>query len=260
MNAHEIKTRLVGAEEDHGLVRLGEFIAHCHHLSDCLKTSETAIAGAKPAIRYRITSLSANSAEMVLEAVAPSDGPDRRAEVAAFFRSTVEALQSGKEPDHRLHLADFEVFQKLVAPLKRRVREVWLDGTAITQQYAANVEKILGTTIPAHGSATGVLERLNVHGAFEFAIYPPVGERAIRCSFPEEMLPEVCRAIKRNVTVVGKLTFQPGKPLPARVTVEGMEIHPPDDELPTLASLQGVLAGWLGPMDSVAFVRSLRDG
>lgn len=259
MTAHEIRSRLVGAEEDGGLVRLGDFIAHCRNLSACLRTSEAVVAGAQPVIGYRITSLSAHSAELVLEPVAPKKGKDRRAEVIDFFHSTVEAIQTGATPDSRLHLADFEVFQKLVEPLKHRVREVLLDGMALTQQYAANIEKILGTTIPAHGSASGVLERVNVHGGFEFAIYPPIGDRAIRCSFPEAMLPDVCRAIKRNVTVAGKLTYQPGKPLPARIAVEKMDIHPPDDELPTLSSLKGVLAGCLGAMDSVAFVRSLRD-
>jgi hypothetical protein len=73
------------------------------------------------------------------------------------------------------------------------------------------------------------------------------------------MLGQVREAIKRNVTVWGKLDFEPENPFPHRVAVTRMELHPPDSELPTLAELKGMAPGCAGGLTSVDFVRALRD-
>jgi hypothetical protein len=66
-------------------------------------------------------------------------------------------------------------------------------------------------------------------------------------------------AIKRNITVSGTLYFHQDKPFPDKVLVKNMELHPDDNELPTLGSLRGIAPNCSGGMDSVDYVRSVRD-
>src|ERR1700733_9724595 len=91
------------------------------------------------------------------------------------------------------------------------------------------------------GAVKGRLERLNLHDRNEFTLYPPISGFSVTCEFPEELFETVQHAIRRNVTVYGKLTFKQQGPYPERVVVQTLEIHPDDSELPTLHSLRGVL-------------------
>lgn len=48
------------------------------------------------------------------------------------------------------------------------------------------------------------------------------------------------------------------QPFPKLVQVKSLEIHPCDDELPSLAGLRGLAPGSTGDLSAVDFVRSLR--
>jgi hypothetical protein len=91
------------------------------------------------------------------------------------------------------------------------------------------------------GAVKGRLERLNLHDHNEFTLYPPIPGYSITCEFPEELFDKVHLAIRRSVTVYGKLTFKQKGPYPERVVVHSLEIHPVDSELPSLQSLRGLL-------------------
>ena len=197
---------------------------------------------------------------MMLEALAPKSRKtrDRRAEVLAFFKKTVSDLQIGTKIDPRVTLDDLVVFRQLVAPLKR-TKEVWVDTSQITSQYIANIDKLLATPLVTQGSVSGFVHGLNVHNRNEFMLYPPLPGYRIVCSFPEEMFELVRAAIKKNVTVTGALYHHPDRPFPDRVKVHDIEVHPPDNELPKLRELRGILRGSTGGLRAVDFVRKLRD-
>ncbi|MCX7428504.1 MAG: hypothetical protein NTW96_23120 [Planctomycetia bacterium] len=258
-DGNRISVRLVGADEDDGIVRFDDFRNFCDSLAACLRKSEELLTSGPTRIRYRIVGLENASAAVTLEAIAPTNGRDPRPEVLGLFRETVVNLQSGRPVDSRIGRDVLAAYRELISPLHRRTKEVWVDSSCLTTQYGASIDEILGSSIPSEGSVRGVLERVNVHNRNEFVLYPPLPGYSVSCSFPDSMLEQVRRAIKSNVTVWGRLHFQPDAPFPHQVHASRMEIHPPDDELPTFSDLRGTAKECTGTLTSVAFVRAVRD-
>jgi len=202
-------------------------------------------------------SLRDSSAGIGLEAIRPKKGADYRTEVLSLFKKTVATLQAGGAVDPRWTPEALEDFRALYkAP--RKTKEIWIGGKQITSRYLANIDEILKPALASEGSVTGILERLNVHDKNEFVLYPPLWG-AVTCAFPDELFEQVRAAIKRNVTVFGTLGYPPDKPYPAKVQVKSLEVHPPDDELPTLRELRGSFRGCLEGETATEFVRAIRD-
>ena len=258
MPQNTLTIKLVGSEDDNGLVRLDDFTGVCRALSKCLRRVDDVVRPEGSRLRYRIVAMQAASAAITLEAIRPSTGRDERGAVVGLFRDTATRLQAGKTPDGRFTFDDLEAFRELVLPLDRHAKEVWVDGSKLTSDYVANIDRILGSAIPSHGQVTGRLERLNVHDRYEFVLFPAAGTRIV-CAFDQSIFEQVRMGVKRTVTVSGILYFQPDKPLPDRVRVEKMEIHPADEELPRLSDLKGIARRCTGKMTSVEFVRAIRD-
>ena len=118
--------------------------------------------------------------------------------------------------------------------------------------------RLVGPTLWSEGSVTGVVERLNVHDKNEFYLYPPLRE-AVVCTFPEDMFEQVRAAIKRNVTVNGTLSYASDNAFPTKVRVKSLEVHPPNDQLPTMRDLSGSFKDAFGGKTAVEFLRTIRD-
>ncbi|MGD0898735.1 MAG: hypothetical protein ABR915_12935 [Thermoguttaceae bacterium] len=250
--------RLVGSPDDHDLVRFDDFTTLCQIVSKCLRRVDEAVRPEGRRLYYRIIDMRFASAAVTLEPICPPGNAGHGRAVLRVFRDTVSRLQRGKLPDKRLTFDDLEAFRDLMRPLQRHTREVWVNGSRLTDEYSANIERILGSAIPSKGQVSGRLERLNVHERYEFVLFPVAGSRIV-CKFDDSMLERVRKGIKRSVTVSGTLFFQPDKAFPDRVTVEEIEIHPPNGELPALKDLKGIARRCTGNMSAVAFVRSIRD-
>jgi len=253
-----LRVRLVGADEDNGVVRFDDFRAFCENLARCLRKVESIVGTESAPIEYRVVGLKTASASVTLEALPPSNGRDCRDEVLSLFRHTVSDLQAGSTVDPRFDRDALEAFRGLVRPL-RRSKEVWIEDSCLTSEYEATIERILGTSIPTDGAVSGLLESVNVHNRRQFVLYPPIPGHRIRCVFPEAMFDDVREAIKSNVTVWGTLYYQQDRAFPHMVHVTRMETHPPDRGLPTLRSLKGVAPDCTGGIESVDYVRSVRD-
>ena len=144
--------------------------------------------------------------------------------------------------------------------MRSGAEEAWIDGVRITTQYVANIDRILEGKTVSTGSVSGCLERLNVHNADEFSLFPAISDDEIVCVFPEKLWETVQKAIKRMVTVYGKMTYLHDTAFPARVRVESIDIHPNDDELPTLKDLRGLFGmDSTDGMTAAEFVRAIRD-
>jgi len=259
MRANTTTVKLVGSDEDNGIVQFEEFTDFCETVSRSLRKAESLVSGEPPRIRYRIAELGTASASITLEAVTPKQGHDHRKEVLHLFHESIRNLQAGQDLDPRVDYDALETFRNLAKPLRRRTKEVWVGPARLTTQFEANIEAILSKSIPSEGSVSGFLERVNVHDRYEFVLYPPIPGYRITCIFPESMLAQVRDAIKGNVTVLGSLHFQPDSPFPHRVHVAKMELHPLDTELPTLSELKGMAPDCTGGLSSVDFVRAIRD-
>jgi hypothetical protein len=196
---------------------------------------------------------------MTLAPLAPRKGQDAREEVIGLFVETVGRLEEGKEIDRRFTKEDLQLFRRLAEPLNRRLSGVEIARQRITTSFIANIDILIGSSIPLEGSVSGRLERLNLHNRSEFALYPPIEGFVVLCVFSEEMTDQVIAAINRTVTVSGRLIFKPDSPFPERVQVRSLEIHPPDSELPRLGELRGLLRGGIGNQTAVEFLNSIRD-
>jgi hypothetical protein len=256
----QIDLLIVGKDPDE-LVNFADFQSFCAAVAECLQRSEAIVTGTKGQVTYRVKDLRVGSAKLTLEAVrtAKARGRDRRMQVVGFFRRTVTAIQTGKKVDNRLGTEDLQAFKKLANPLRRRSKTIKIDSTEITPAFEANADRILNDTVPTEGFVTGRLEKLNVHERNEFVLFPPIPGYSIVCRFEAGMLGKVLDAITSTVTVSGKMHYAPDSPFPRLVNVQTMDIHPPDDQLPTLSELRGIGRGCTDGMTAVDYVRSLRD-
>jgi hypothetical protein len=258
MPQRTLKVKLVGSEADGGLVRLDDFTMFCRAVAKCLRHVDEVVHQNGERLRYRVVEMEAASASLTLEAVSSTTGEKDGESVFTLFSETVSRLQAGRAPDRRLAFDDIDAFRDLLSPLGRHASEVWVDDCRLTTKSIATIEKILGSAIPSRGNVTGCLERLNLHGRYEFVLFPVAGSRIV-CVFNDALIEEVRKGIKRTVTVSGMLFFRPDRPLPDRVHVEKIEIHPADDSLPRLRSLKGISPRCTGKRTSVEFVRAIRD-
>lgn len=252
----QLTFRIVG--EGDGFVEFEDFVVFCDAIQKCLRVAEETAVGRAGGVRYRVVDLKCSSAVIKLESRAKRDADAGRKTIASF-RNTVDALNRG-HVDPRMRTDALETFRSLADPLRKHASRVIIGRTVLSQQYVATISRVLDEVTSYDGSVSGLLERINVHNnKNEFVIYPPVANRQVPCLFHDELLPDVRRAIKRNVTVFGTVFYRPGSPLPSRVHARAIEIHPSDEELPDLHDLRDLGPWDTGGLSAVEFVRALRD-
>lgn len=252
----QLTFRIVG--KDDGFVEFDDFVVFCDAIQRCLKLSEQAAVGRAGNVRYRVVDLECSSAVVKLEPRARKDREAGRRTVA-HFRDTINDLNRGKV-DPRMQPDALETFRSLADPLKRHAARVIIGRTTLTEKYVATISRILDEVTSYEGSVSGLMERINVHNdKNEFVVYPPIANRQIPCVFHDEMLPDVRKSLKRNVTVFGTVFYRPGATLPNRVHARSIEIHPRDEELPDLHALRDLGPWDTGGLTAVEFLRALRD-
>jgi len=260
MRRPKLTITLVGSDEDDGSVQLDDFRRFCDGLTTCLRHVESKVSDAQAArLRYRIVDLHSGSASLTVEPIRPAKGRDLGPDVIDLFSKTVVSIQAGKPVDPRLNSTDLGAFRRLAEPINRRVKEVKIAGTKLTTRFIANIDELVGTTIPSEGSVKGRLERLNVHNRFEFVIYPPIPGYSVRCVFRDDLFAQIHQAICKNVTVNGSLHYRAGTPFPDWVQVKSIEVHPPDEKLPKLGDLRGSWKGCLEDKSAVELIEANRD-
>jgi hypothetical protein len=105
-----------------------------------------------------------------------------------------------------------------------------------------------------------MLEAINVHNRVnKFHIFPSIGPVKVACHFPDEMLADAISAINRYVFVSGQVKYHKRQFFPHAVEVVEMKVYPEERELPTLESLRGIAPDATGELDSVTFVRRIRN-
>lgn len=255
--SNSLTFKLEGKEKDAGAVLFSDFRQFLDDVAECLERIARRVADQK--VRHRIADLKAASATVRLEALSPNGDQAAARAVYDTFSRTVIALESSGNVDQRLKADDLKSFRKLAEPVLRGEQRVEIAGTKLTTRFVANIDVMLGKAVRSKGTVKGRLEKLNVHKRSEFTLYPPIGKHSITCVFPEALFETVQRAIKQSVTVSGLLTFRGDSPYPERVRVDSIDIHPPDEALPTLSSLRGLLPSATSGKSSVEFVEALRD-
>jgi hypothetical protein len=257
MNLDKLKLVLKGSEDDSGDVVLNDLKDFVAAIATCLKRVEKKFENA-PRVDYRVIDLSHSSACLTIAPVTNSQDKSHGPLVLGLFAKTVSDLEEGKKLDSRITSSDLLEFKKLFAPKKHKVRAVDVGKTKLTDRFENNIDRLLESAIVSEGSARGLVEKINLHGRNEFTLYPAIGG-PIACAFKENLFERVRAALKRNVTVHGKMHRFFGSPFPEKATVTDLEVHPSDDELPRLSDLRGALADEFGKEGAVTIVRRIRD-
>lgn len=265
-NSSYIELRLEGSPNDEGKIRINEFIEVLSIVRICLQKLDKHISkDRKPSAFYRIKDLKSGSASITIEAVPYK--PKEAIVILDRFVDSIYAIQEqNKLPEWFKDKELLEDFKGLTSQFKKHISniEIKKDGKTIQikKQLETNIEKILGEIVYiGKGSITGHLDIINVHiiNLNYFYIYPPIGPTKIRCDFKEELLNKIKQGIKRYVNVIGTLHYRKGEAFPAQIEVEDIQVYPSENELPTLGSLRGMAPDITGKLDSVAFIRKLRE-
>jgi hypothetical protein len=257
-----IRFKLEGNRKEGDSVSLDDFLKFVDAGLTALRRIERDATGARTtAIDYLIVELEYGSATIAFAPVGTDPALQRH--VATTFAITAAALR-----DDSLDLLNVDVglrraFEDLARPLKRGVRyaSIEVDETRIELHGDEGRAFSLAphSESAAVGSYSGNIDALNVHREHVFYLYPPVGPTRIQCVFDPLLLDDVRAALKRYTTVHGLLEYNEGNAFPVRIVVERIEVNPPEDQLPTLDDLWGIAPDLTGGMDSVAFVRQLRN-
>ncbi len=242
-------------------VQFDDLTRLCDRLKECLRTTETSITNEAPQAKYRLKELELGSIDIVLGAAHNNPLADIASGTIQLFNSSVAALQTGGIVDPRLTRLTLIAYKKFAETFMRRNSQLKIGGLPITSRFVANIDELLGRYFISEGSVKGRIERLNIHNKNECALFSPIHDRGIECNFDTTVFPEVHAAVGRNATVFGKLKFSGRSALPEHIHILSVQVHPPDDELPTLGSLRGLLdISALGGLSTADFLATVRNG
>ncbi len=206
MNEPRISVKLIGPDDDGGLVSLDSLTAFCRSLSKCLKCADAIVRPDAKRLHFRVVELQASSALVAVEPRLASTDTQGKA-VVDFFKDTVSRLQTGKVVDPRLTFDDLEAFRDLAKPLGTEAKSVWVNGFQITAKYTANIERILRSEIPSDGQVTGRLETIYAHDRSDFVLFsiagPPVTCSLTSYSRVVQIASSSCHRVRNAVLSTG---------------------------------------------------------
>lgn len=257
--------QLEGDPQEDGLVRATDFVEFFEGLLRVLKNLERTTARGAGEVTYRIASLEAHSAAVELEVESADEGNYRANTIIDRFAEGTAALRRGTIDRFEADPDTIRAFKQLLAPLGEHVPAVLVKADSTEVVFSADNGTVPNFALESEvsdlsvGTFSGFIDAVNVHRESIFFLYPAAGPTKIRCEFDRTMLDDVRMALKQYVTVHGLMAYRVGNPFPVRITVEKFEINPPAESLPTLASLLGIAPDLTGGLDSVSYVRRLRD-
>lgn len=266
---NQITWTVEGPDAENGHVRADDFIDEIERLLSALNGIDKVVSEtAQPTLYYRIVALSHSSpVSITIEPVIkprianpPSDYIALRHH--RFFRE-LNAIRRNEPVSEDIDDSLLEDFRDLAAGRGQSFRAASISNdearVEIDETFEANITKMLGEEYSSYGWVEGKLEALNIHGrARRVWLYPTVGPQRIRCDFLPGTKQQLLEAADKYVRAQGVKYFRPQSLYPFRVRVMEFEVVESDDDT-TLSSLRGIAPRATGEMNSVDFVRAIRD-
>lgn len=267
MASRRITVQMVGKEEDNGDVRFEDFIDQLTAVRDALLEVDRAISEEQAnTVYFRVVDLKHSSpAAVVLEAVPIVKDNDNSEAVVQSFLGAIVQIQESVEAPKGLGYYPLQALKKVGVPLgSRKLTGVTIssNGTSIplSSTLVEKVETVLGPDEIEYGSVSGTLEKLNLHSRRKvFYIYPTIGKGVTRCHFPQKLRSQVLAAVGKYITVYGRLKSKQVDNIPYELRVEEIEIHPPEETLPSLNELRGIAPDALAGKSTEEFIWEIRD-
>ena len=179
-------------------------------------------------------------------------------QVATVLDETLQAISTGAPVDSRIDYPALKATLGFVSTVEKSGVTLKVASVVLTRTWATALRELLSPDIRCHGSVSGKLEKLSVHGKHTFTLFPPILNESVECEFDESRLKDVLLLVGQTVTVYGQLQYSRMKVFPVRVIGEIFEPHPSDEALPSLVGLCGAVSDQAS-LSSVELIRSERD-
>jgi hypothetical protein len=247
MTNKHITFRIKGLEKDNENVQFDDFIKQLTFVKQSLsEVDKTVSQSNQETLYYRVVNLSHNNPAIIeLEAV-PLDEEKNTSEVVInrFYSGISQIYTQGTAPED----FDYDVlqaFSSLTGLLNKGITELTIstNGSSlpITTPLSDKVNEILGEDVFEFGSITGMLDQLNLHvNPPVFTVYSTVGGSKLQCNFRRNLRIIVLQAVGQYVTVYGRIKYKSRGNRPIEMDVDEIEIHPNEEDLPTMSELRGI--------------------
>lgn len=253
-----------GLPEDDGRVRFNTFMSQLQNLSATINRLDRDVSGGKSASIFRIAELSYSSP---IRVVLEPDALPKRAYMGHLILESLGRVTTAIETGDRLTDIDADLLEDIRAlarPVGKQVAATTLVFNGHQLDLSAKVTKRLDDALAVdeecEGTLEGSLDQINIHqGANTFHIYPDIGPKKVTCHFPARLYDDAVSAVGRRVEVSGTLRYRAGATYPHQVAVTGIDVFPPESELPDWDDLRGRAPNATDGLSSEAFVRELRD-
>jgi hypothetical protein len=274
--AATITIQIVGAESDNRDVRFSELITQLEAVKLALKETEVCLRdGAKTftALDYRVIDLTHSSpSQFELQPITERGNRDYANRVLKTFTTELRRIRNHSRLVARPEINRLIAYDEIGPRKKSRVDEVRITlrerdvnrpiaprKATVDKKFKEKLEIILGPDEITYGAISGRLEYVNVHNTRNFRLYPLIGPRWIRGRFTEDLLPEIRKGLDRHVTIFGKLLFKSWDKHPYAIVAQTIDVHEPDNELPTFNDVKGIAPDLTGDVKSSDWVRKIRD-
>ncbi len=111
----------------------------------------------------------------------------------------------------------------------------------LNEKVLVNVERLLGGTLAEIGAIEGKLDMVSFHGGLQVGVWDALTDKMVRCQVPPSLEPKVMAALKRRVSISGKIRYRPNGD-PVSIDADGIEIFPDVSQLPTADAVYGILS------------------
>lgn len=267
-NDNLITLELDGPASEQGHVRVDEFINKLEDLITTLNGIDRIVSeSAQATLYYRIVGVSHESPltitiEPVVRKRVTKPAADHIATRHHRFFRELRAIKANQPISPELDDRTIERMRDLVSGLGDTfTRAVVSNGEArveLDKTFETNVRKLLDEEDCSYGGFEGTLDAANIHAETRrFWIYPRIGQR-VRCDFLPGTATQIREALGQYIRVEGFKYFRAQSPFPYRIKVRHFEGLEGDDDS-ALFNLGGIAPAATGEMNSVDFVRAIRD-
>jgi hypothetical protein len=269
MATARISITLKGAPKDKGKVRLDVLVAKLIAIQRAL----CAIEGSTPngeshgGIYLRIQKIKYSSPlTMTIDVTTVERDGKYSQSLVRTLKSDLISLSKGSDEAVRTPYERLDAYRELAEAGSQKAEAASIKTgrniIRIDEPFRDMIDKILGDVTAVekeHGSVTGKLDVINLHGKKQFYIYPTLGATRLKCIFREDLRPKVKAALDQRVNVTGVLHYRKHDNYPFEVEVANIDVLPDDSTLPTFQSLRGIAPNITEGLTAAEYIRKLRD-
>jgi hypothetical protein len=238
-----IKLEIKETQKDSRLL-LDDFICELESVKRVLESLNKDIHPNKtPQLSYEIVKIRKSSPLMV--ELLPTYKDFQMDDLIASFYTGLRTIPKGKPPKS-FSVNTIIAYSDIGTSTKRNEITFYENGKSkklkVKENYGKFVNEIYKQIYYSEqGSISGKLDALNVHGTKKtITVYPNYAPQ-VNCIVSDNLLPVVEKAVRRKVTVRGKIKTKIDEKYPFEINVDEIKIHKSKEEIPKVDELWGMI-------------------